>query len=134
MDKGTNAKKMLMGNVIGLKLGYVGVKGRSQEDIQNQVTAKEGVRKEKKWFSKHPIYATMNQQYLGTSSLTKKLTVKFYAHIRSYLPKIIREINVRAKDCKEKIKNFGEKLPDKDDEKKQLLWNMVTDFCESFKN
>jgi hypothetical protein len=29
MDKGTNAKKMLMGNIIGLKLGYVGVKGRS---------------------------------------------------------------------------------------------------------
>ncbi len=75
MDKGTNAKKMLMGNIIGLKLGYIGVKGRSQEDIHNQVTAKEGVRMEKKWFSKHPVYATMNQNYLGTGSLTKKLSV-----------------------------------------------------------
>ena len=29
MDKGTHAKKMLMGQVIKLNLGYVGVKGRS---------------------------------------------------------------------------------------------------------
>jgi len=29
MDKGTNAKEMLLGNVIRLKLGYIGVKGRS---------------------------------------------------------------------------------------------------------
>jgi len=29
MDKGTNAKKMLLGGEIPLKLGFVGVKGRS---------------------------------------------------------------------------------------------------------
>jgi len=29
MDRGTDAKKMLMGEEIPLKLGYVGVKGRS---------------------------------------------------------------------------------------------------------
>jgi hypothetical protein len=76
----------------------------------------------------------MNQQYLGTASLTKKLTVHFYKHIRSYLPKIIREINVRAKDCRTKIRNFGPSLPIRDEDKKHLLWNMVTDFSESFKN
>jgi len=30
MDKGTNAKKMLLGQDIPLKLGFVGIKGRSQ--------------------------------------------------------------------------------------------------------
>jgi len=29
MDRGTHAKKMLLGQVIELNLGYVGVKGRS---------------------------------------------------------------------------------------------------------
>jgi replication fork clamp-binding protein CrfC len=33
MDKGTNAKKTLMGQEVPLKLGYVGVKLRSQQDI-----------------------------------------------------------------------------------------------------
>jgi dynamin 1-like protein len=35
MDRGTNAKNMIMGKDIALKLGYVGCKNRSQEDIQN---------------------------------------------------------------------------------------------------
>jgi dynamin 1-like protein len=29
MDRGTNAKKMIMGNEVELKLGYVGIKNRS---------------------------------------------------------------------------------------------------------
>lgn len=33
MDKGTNAKKPLLGQEVPLKLGYVGVKLRSQQDI-----------------------------------------------------------------------------------------------------
>jgi replication fork clamp-binding protein CrfC len=35
MDRGTNAKKMLMGGDVPLRLGYVGVRNRSQEDINN---------------------------------------------------------------------------------------------------
>ncbi len=36
MDKGTNAKKVLMGQEVGLRLGFVGVKLRSQQDIINK--------------------------------------------------------------------------------------------------
>ena len=37
MDKGTNAKKMLMNEEIHLKLGYIGIVNRAQEDIINKV-------------------------------------------------------------------------------------------------
>ena len=40
MDHGTNAKKMLLGQIVRLNLGYVGVKGRSQQDIIDRVSAK----------------------------------------------------------------------------------------------
>lgn len=33
MDKGTNAKTLLTGAEVPLRLGYVGVKCRSQQDI-----------------------------------------------------------------------------------------------------
>ena len=33
MDRGTNAKNMLLGKDVHLKLGFVGVRNRSQEDI-----------------------------------------------------------------------------------------------------
>ncbi len=38
MDKGTDARKMLLNKEIPLRLGYVGVKGRTQEDINNGVS------------------------------------------------------------------------------------------------
>ena len=37
MDRGTDASSMLMNREVPLKLGYVGVKNRSQEDINNKV-------------------------------------------------------------------------------------------------
>lgn len=38
MDEGTNAKEILLNNEIKLKYGYIGVKGRSQMDIQTKVS------------------------------------------------------------------------------------------------
>lgn len=40
MDAGTNARRMLSGNDVPLRLGYVGVKNRSQLDINNSVNVK----------------------------------------------------------------------------------------------
>lgn len=46
MDRGTNAKKMLMNQEVPLRLGYVGVKNRAQEDIINQIPVKDAIAKE----------------------------------------------------------------------------------------
>jgi hypothetical protein len=37
MDKGTSAKKMLLNEEIPLRLGFIGIKNRAQEDIINKV-------------------------------------------------------------------------------------------------
>ena len=54
MDKGTNAKRMLTGQDIPLRLGYVGIKNRSQQDILDKMTVKEAIEKEKLYFATHP--------------------------------------------------------------------------------
>ena len=46
MDEGTNAKDMLLNKGVPLKLGYVGVKGRSQGDINRGLSVKDGLKKE----------------------------------------------------------------------------------------
>jgi len=38
MDRGCDAKQMLMNEEICLSLGYVGIKGRSQQDVNNEMT------------------------------------------------------------------------------------------------
>lgn len=37
MDRGTDAAKMISNQEIKLNLGYIGIKNRSQEDINNKV-------------------------------------------------------------------------------------------------
>jgi len=134
MDRGTNAKKMILGEEIALKLGYVGVKGRSKYDIDTKVTVRKGLDEEKQYFASHPIYSTMPPGYLGIETLTQKLTKILFHHIRAYLPEILKEINTKIKDCEERLKDLGTSLPSTTKDKIQLLWQLVTKFTENFKN
>ena len=59
MDRGTNAKNMILGKDVHLRLGYVAIKNRSQEDIQNKRGVKWALEQEKLYFSKHPVYSSM---------------------------------------------------------------------------
>jgi replication fork clamp-binding protein CrfC len=134
MDKGTNAKSMILGHEVPLRLGFVGVKNRSQLDIDTNKRVFAALDEEKLYFSSHPVYSTMPQDILGTANLTKKLTKVLFTHIKNYLPEIVKEINNLKKDVDEKLRNLGAPLPNSPEEKMQLLWNMVTEFCQSYKN
>ena len=134
MDRGTNAKKMLMGQEIALKLGFVGVKGRSQEDINDKMRVKKALQAEKQFFATHPVYSTMPPGYLGADTLTQKLTKVFFNHIKRSLPEVLKEINGKIKVCEDRLKMLGQPLPRTQKEKIQMIWNLITAFCENFKN
>lgn len=53
MDKGTSAKKMLMNDEIFLKLGYIGIVNRAQQDIKNKVPVEVALKNEVKFFNSH---------------------------------------------------------------------------------
>lgn len=86
MDKGTNARKMLMNQEIPLKLGYIGVRNRCQQDIIDKVSVKVATEHEAEYFAKHPVYSTLAPGIVGAKSLTSKLTTVMFHHIRSFLP------------------------------------------------
>ena len=56
MDEGTNALELLNGTVYPLKLGYYGVKCRSQKNINDRMTIGEAISAEQDYFSSHPNY------------------------------------------------------------------------------
>lgn len=134
MDRGTNAKRMLLGQEVPLRLGYVGVKNRSQQDINDNMRVVKALKEEKLYFSSHPIYSSLPMENLGSVALTKKLTKILFTHIKNYLPQIVKEINVKKKDIEESLRVLGPPLPVEATEKMQLLWNMITEFCSNFKN
>jgi GTP-binding protein EngB required for normal cell division len=134
MDRGTNAKKMLLGQEIPLKLGYVGVKGRSQADIQEKMKVTKALEMEKEYFASHAVYSTLPPGHCGTEALTQKLTKILFHHIRLHLPTILKEIVAKCAECEERLRDLGTPLPVTSKEKMQLLWNMIMDFTENFKN
>lgn len=134
MDQGTDACKMLRGEDIPLRLGYVGVKMRSQQDITNSKRVKEALLEEKAWFDNHRLYSKMPPGLVGTPVLIDKLTQVLFKHIRRFLPEIKKEINEKRRNVQERLQELGEGIPVEDAERVQLMWTMVTDYCEMFKN
>lgn len=59
MDQGTDAATMLRGEDVPLRLGYVGVKMRSQQDIVNKKPVKDSLKDEKVWFENHRVYSNL---------------------------------------------------------------------------
>lgn len=134
MDRGTNAKRMILGQEVPLRLGYVGVKNRSQQDITDKMRVRKALNEEKLYFSSHPVYSTLPSESLGTHSLTKKLTKVLFTHIKNFLPQIVKEINIKRRDVEDGLRMLGPSLPSDPTEKLQLLWNMITEFCQNYKN
>ena len=134
MDKGTDAKKNLLGQEVPLRLGYVGIKNRSQHDIITRVTVEAALKEERDYFASHPTYSTMPPGYLGTDVLVDKLTRIMFTHIKRFLPDILKEVVIHLRECEEKLNELGPEAPVEPKQKVQLLWNMVTDFLEIYKN
>lgn len=72
MDAGTNALDILTGRVYPLKLGFIGVVGRSQQDINAEKPMDEQMRTEEEFFRNHPGYRNIAHR-CGTKFLAKTL-------------------------------------------------------------
>jgi len=117
-----------------LRLGYVGVKNRSQQDIIDNMSVRDAIEREKMYFATHPVYSTMPPGTLGTDLLSQKLTKVLFTHIKHNLPEITKEIRDKIRDIEDRLKDLGPPLPMEGNEKMHLLWNMITDFVTIYKN
>ena len=134
MDQGTDARKALMNQEVPLRLGYVGVKNRSKQDLMDKISMKAAFAKESDFFGNHPVYRKMPPGYLTTNVLIQKLTKLLFKKIKEALPTIIKEINTHIKQAEEEISLLGVPLPVDDGGKLSLLWNMLSEYCDTYKN
>ena len=133
MDAGTDAKKVLMNEEIPLKLGYVGVKNRSKQDLNNKISMAETQKKEREFFKSHPVYKNLPAGHLGTEVLINKLTKIYFRIIRENLPRIVKAINDRVKTAEEELQSLGQPMPTDDAGKMSMLWNMINEYCDVFR-
>jgi len=72
MDQGTDALDLLQGKIYPLNLGYYGVKCRSQRQIEENVTIREALENESKFFATHPTYSS-HSDTLGVPHLANSM-------------------------------------------------------------
>ena len=134
MDKGTDAKKVLLNQEIPLKLGYIAVKNRSKQDLIDKLPMEEMQKREREFFKNHPVYKHLPSSCFGNDVLIQKLTKILFRIIRENLPGIIKSINDSIRRCEEELKILGTPMPTDEAGKINMIWNLLSEYCETFKH
>ena len=131
MDHGTNALDILSGRVYPLKLGFIGVVNRSQQDIQTNKPMSEALRAEAEFFRHHPAYRNMAPR-CGTQYLAKTLNTTLMAHIRDRLPDIKARLNTLMGQTQQELASYGSKQFSGKEHRGSLILQLMTRFATSF--
>lgn len=105
MDKGTNALEVLQGKLLPLKLGYIAVMNRSQQDIITGKSMKDALSDELKFFEEHPIYSSLQGQ-CGTRFLGTTLNKTLMHHIKSKIPELRAKISKSLEDATKELASY----------------------------
>ncbi|CAI0556974.1 unnamed protein product [Linum tenue] len=133
MDRGTDARNLLLGKVIPLRLGYVGVVNRSQEDINLNRSIKDALAAEEKFFRSHPVYSTVADR-CGVPQLAKKLNNILVQHIKALLPGLKSRISDALVSVAKEHASYGEITESKVCNAGQgaLVLNIISKYYEAF--
>ncbi|RKF53759.1 Dynamin-related protein DNM1, partial [Erysiphe neolycopersici] len=131
MDHGTNAMDILSGRVYPLKLGFIGVVNRSQQDIQGNKSLEEALKAESNFFKHHPAYRNMASR-CGTQFLAKSLNTTLMAHIRERLPDIKARLNTLMGQTQQELAGYGDMHFSGKEHRGSLVLQLMTRFASSF--
>ncbi|KAA3489853.1 dynamin-related protein 3A-like [Gossypium australe] len=130
MDRGTNACNFLLGKVVPLKLGYVGVVNRCQEDINKNRSIQEALAYEEQFFHDHPVYNSVSN-HCGIPQLAKKLNQILEQHIRKDLPCLKAVLNSRMHAAIKELQTYGDVVESKAEQGAALL-HILRRYCDAF--
>ena len=131
MDHGTNALDILSGRVYPLKLGFIGVVNRSQQDIQGNKSLAEALKSESDFFKHHPAYRNMANR-CGTQFLAKSLNTTLMQHIRERLPDIKARLNTLMGQTQQELASYGDMHFSGKEHRGSLVLQLMTRFASSF--
>uniref|UniRef100_A0A0D6R8X3 Dynamin-type G domain-containing protein n=1 Tax=Araucaria cunninghamii TaxID=56994 RepID=A0A0D6R8X3_ARACU len=130
MDRGTDARNFLLGNIVPLRLGYIGIVNRSQEDINANRSIREALVFEDNFFRSRPVYHSLADR-CGVPQLAKKLNQILVHHIRAILPDLKARINAQMVSVVKELSTYGE-ITDSKSGQGALLLNILTKYTDAF--
>ncbi|KAI3948052.1 hypothetical protein MKX01_014651 [Papaver californicum] len=130
MDRGTDARNFLLGKVVPLRLGYVGVVNRSQQDIMQNLSIKDALAQEESFFRSRPVYNGL-ADLCGVPQLAKRLNQILVQHIKTVLPELKSRISSSLVAVAKEHASYGEITESKAGQG-ALLLNILSKFSEAF--
>ncbi|KAG2012099.1 dynamin protein dnm1, variant 2 [Coprinopsis cinerea AmutBmut pab1-1] len=132
MDAGTNALDILTGRVYPLKLGFIGVVNRSQQDIISEKPMSDAIESETEFFRNHPAYRNIAHKN-GTKYLAKTLNQVLMNHIREKLPDMKARLNTLIGQAQQELNSYGDAAIYGDkNQQGSLILRLMTQFARDF--
>ncbi|KAH3665786.1 hypothetical protein OGAPHI_003974 [Ogataea philodendri] len=131
MDHGTNALDILTGKVYPLRLGFIGVVNRSQQDISVNKSLEDSLKSEQDFFQNHPAYKTIASR-CGTEFLAKTLNKTLMHHIRERLPDIKAKLNTLMGQTEQELASYGDLNIVSKENRGSLILTLMNKFANNF--
>ncbi|OHT09917.1 Dynamin central region family protein [Tritrichomonas foetus] len=107
MDQGTNARDILENRIYPLKLGYIGVINRSQQDIDTKKSMEAARKAEREYFENSRDYSDLADR-CGTGYLAQILNRLLMEHIRSCMPNLRHKVQTMLQEKENELQGYGE--------------------------
>ncbi|KAG2457184.1 MXE protein, partial [Polypterus senegalus] len=134
IDKGNEEKTVAVVRnlVIELKKGYMIVKCRGQQDINENLSLAEAIENERVFFKHHPYFSPfLDEKKATVQFLAVKLTNELVEHIIESLPNLKRKIEDKLDETATELKTYGQPVPVADKETISfLVESLIGDILE----
>ncbi|XP_007945509.1 interferon-induced GTP-binding protein Mx1 [Orycteropus afer afer] len=133
VDKGTEDKVVdVVRNLIcHLKKGYMIVKCRGQQDIQDRLSLAEALQREQDFFEDHDHFRVLLEEGKATiPCLAERLSTELIAHICKSLPLLENQIKESHQKITAELQKYGVDIPEDENEKMFFLIDKINAFIQ----
>ncbi|XP_052409021.1 interferon-induced GTP-binding protein MxE [Carassius gibelio] len=113
VDKGMEETviKTVNNDVIELKKGYMIVKCRSQNDINDRLDLARALEKERRFFQEHTHFSSLPEGKATIRCLAERLTNELFEHIVKTLPDLQNQLGMKLEKTSADLRALGDGVP-----------------------
>lgn len=131
MDAGTNAREILENRVYPLKLGYIGVVNRSQNDINSKKSMLAAKKAEREFFENSRDYSDLADR-CGTAYLTQVLNRLLMEHIRRCMPNLRHQVQTLLQEKELELEGYGSDPTSTSGTANAFILDVITKYLDKF--
>uniref|UniRef100_A0A8C1S7B2 Uncharacterized protein n=1 Tax=Cyprinus carpio TaxID=7962 RepID=A0A8C1S7B2_CYPCA len=134
VDKGMEETvvRTVNNQVIQLKKGYMIVKCRGQQDINDKLNLVQALEKEKQFFKGNSHFRALLEDGKATIPLlAERLTKELVEHIAKTLPQVQKQLEMKLEKTSEDLKMLGDGVPLDENEKTNFLIMKIRQFNDA---